>query len=398
MSLLIPFPPMQPGAAPSRRYFLRYTGASAVVGSLWLAGCKKDETLPSPPTSISFNPASGLPGTTVMLVGTGFSSTLKVSLGNTAVSSVVVNDTTITVVIPPGATTGPFTVATAGGSTSSQAAFIVLGTTATSPLLIDFTPASAIPGAEVVATGINLTGLASLTINRINADFKLTGATTLRFTVPAWASAGLATVVTSSAAGTGTNGTGFTVLPNSIDLGSGDTGFLNYVYALEQLTAAFYTRVRAGAYYTGLGSNAPERLVLDDLYYHEVIHREFLKAALTKAGATPIPDLVIDFSSIDFTSRSAVLAAAVYFEDLSSSAYIAVGQRFVSPANLFIVSKIASVEARHAAVMRDLVQEGNFAGSDILSTSIERYVFPREVVLAINRYFVLGSKLEAAGL
>jgi hypothetical protein len=33
-----------------------------------------------------------------------------------------------------------------------------------------------------------------------------------------------------------------------VDLGSGDVGVLNYAYALEQLEAAFYTQVLAGAY------------------------------------------------------------------------------------------------------------------------------------------------------
>ena len=87
-----------------------------------------------------------------------------------------------------------------------------------------------------------------------------------------------------------------------VSVGSGDTGVLNYAYALEQLEAAFYTQVRTGSYYTTTAT-AAEKAILDDLYYHEVIHRDFFKAAITAAGATPIKALTPNFSAIDFGSR-----------------------------------------------------------------------------------------------
>src|SRR5665811_402563 len=62
------------------------------------------------------------------------------------------------------------------------------------------------------------------------------------------------------------------------DLGAGDVGILNYAYALEQLEAAFYTNVLDGSYWAG--ASAEEKLILEDLYDHEVIHREFFKAAI----------------------------------------------------------------------------------------------------------------------
>jgi hypothetical protein len=51
---------------------------------------------------------------------------------------------------------------------------------------------------------------------------------------------------------------------------------LTYAYALEQLEADFYTKVVNAS---GFNSNftAEDKLVLIDLYNHEVIHREFLK-------------------------------------------------------------------------------------------------------------------------
>src|SRR5687767_15964449 len=82
-----------------------------------------------------------------------------------------------------------------------------------------------------------------------------------------------------------------------VNLGSGDTGILNYAYALEQLEAAFYTQVIATPF---SGITTMETEYLRDIRDHEVAHREFFKNAL---GSNGIPDLEVNFSSINFTSR-----------------------------------------------------------------------------------------------
>ena len=92
-----------------------------------------------------------------------------------------------------------------------------------------------------------------------------------------------------------------------VNLGSGDTGVLNYAYALEQLEAAFYTQVVASFY---AGATANEQTILTDIRNHEVIHRDFLKAAL---GTSAIADLQVDFASINFSDRGSVLGAAKTF-------------------------------------------------------------------------------------
>src|SRR6478672_11771483 len=57
-----------------------------------------------------------------------------------------------------------------------------------------------------------------------------------------------------------------------VDLGSGDTGILNYAYALEQLEAAFYIKV-ASSFYSGISDE--EKSLLTDIRDHEIAHREF---------------------------------------------------------------------------------------------------------------------------
>lgn len=159
-------------------------------------------------------------------------------------------------------------------------------------------------------------------------------------------------------AGTGANalaGNRFFSIPvapqnGAVDLGSGDTGILNYAYALEQLEAAFYTQVMSAPY---SGMTAEERQILTDLRDHEIVHREFFKAAL---GANAIPALVPDFGKVKFDSRASVLKTAQIFEDLGVSAYNGAGQLLTDPQNLLLAGKIVSVEARHAAAIRDLLK------------------------------------------
>ena len=140
---------------------------------------------------------------------------------------------------------------------------------------------------------------------------------------------------------------------------STDAGVLNYAYALEQLEYAFYVQVLATPY---AGMSADERSLLTDLRAHEGVHRDFLKAAL---GANAIADLAVDFSAIDFASRTSVLGAARTFEDLGVSAYNGAGKYLRDGGLLTIAGKIVSVEARHASAIRDLILNNVRSGATI---------------------------------
>lgn len=178
-----------------------------------------------------------------------------------------------------------------------------------------------------------------------------------------------------------------------INLGSGDTGILNYAYALEQLEAAFYTQVMASPY---SGITAAESQILSDLQKHEVAHREFFKAAL---GSNAIVSLEVDFSMIDFTSRTSVLNTAKAFEDLGVSAYNGAGKLLVSADYLLLAGKIVSVEARHAAAIRDLLSPNtaSFAGNDVVNAQgLDGAKTPAEVLGVAGNY--LKSKLNASNL
>lgn len=152
------------------------------------------------------------------------------------------------------------------------------------------------------------------------------------------------------------------VAQGAVDLGRGDTGILNYAYALEQLEAAFYTQVISTPF---AQMNSAERAILTDIRDHEIAHRELFKTAL---GKKAIPALQVNFTSINFNSRESVLGTAKTFEDLGVSAYNGAGQLLKKGDYLLLAGKIVSVEARHAAAIRELLMplSASFAGDDIV--------------------------------
>lgn len=175
-----------------------------------------------------------------------------------------------------------------------------------------------------------------------------------------YAGAGLAGVGI-LAAGACKKDDGAVIGKGGIDLGAeGDLAILNYAYALEQLEAAFYTQVTASMY---TGATADEIALLTDIRDHELAHREFFKAAL---GGNAIQALTPDFTAVNFSNRASVLATAQAFEDLGVSAYNGAGFQIKNADYLTIAGKIVSVEARHAAYIRNLVNPGSFADGTIL--------------------------------
>lgn len=184
-----------------------------------------------------------------------------------------------------------------------------------------------------------------------------------------------------------------------VNLGSGDVGILNYAYALEQLEAAFYEKV-VSSFYTG--ATDLEKAYLTEIRNHEVGHREFFKTAITAAAPSSIiPALQVNFSSIDFTSRASVLGTAKAFEDLGVSAYNGAGQLISTtgsgPTYLLLAGKIVSVEARHAALIADLLSNGTFAADANMDTNgLDMARTPAQVLDIAKNY--ITTVLDASNL
>jgi hypothetical protein len=184
--------------------------------------------------------------------------------------------------------------------------------------------------------------------------------------------------------------------------------------------------VRAGGYYSASGTPAVVKQTFDDLALHEAIHRDFLKAALQANNITPLKDLKTDFSRIDFTTLNGILTAARTFEDTGVAAYNGAGRYLTNNTFLGLAGKIVSVEARHAALIRDMITYNSFVTSEVVNTftptlpatattayngegtpsltpgngnpvaGAERSRKPQDILNSVNDFLASDSKLSAA--
>ncbi|RZJ93287.1 MAG: ferritin-like domain-containing protein, partial [Hymenobacter sp.] len=120
-----------------------------------------------------------------------------------------------------------------------------------------------------------------------------------------------------------------------------------------------------------------------------------------------------------FSSLSGILMAARTFEDTGVAAYNGAGRYITDNTYLGLAGKIVSVEARHAALIRDMITYNSFVANDVVNTFTpaagdpgtgspsstpgngnpvaggERSKKPQEVLSAVNAYLAAGSKLSA---
>ncbi len=187
-----------------------------------------------------------------------------------------------------------------------------------------------------------------------------------------------------------------TTASGAISLGSGDVGVLNYAYALEQLEADFYSKVVAQS--QGVLS-ATEYAYFRQVAAHEAIHRDFFKAALTRdAGTQVLRGLTPTYPTGTFTNKATLLATAKAFEDLGVAAYNGAGKLLRTPEYLLLAGKIVSVEARHAAYVRDLITPGSFAADDQVDnmSGLDKAMTP-SAVLTIAQTFIT-EKLDGSAV
>lgn len=169
------------------------------------------------------------------------------------------------------------------------------------------------------------------------------------------------------------------ITDDAIDFGSGDRGLLNYAFALEQLEAAFYTKV-CSSFPAGLLVEQQQALM--EIRDHEIVHREFLRNVLRE---NVIQDLQFDFSSVDFSDMGNVLRTAAEMESTGVSAYLGIVPMFTTAENMLAAMKIASVEGRHNAYIRESGQIGFVNTTD--ANSLDIPLAPNEVIAKTAKYF-----------
>ena len=184
----------------------------------------------------------------------------------------------------------------------------------------------------------------------------------------------------------------------TLDL-STDIGILNYAYALEQLEAAYYTAALTSPGFDQLSPTEQE--VFLDLQKHEVIHREFLKQALGHSAISEIEFNGHTVASLT-ANRDVLLSTSQLLEDTGVSAYNGAGKYLVHPEFLLVAGKIVSVEARHAAAIRDIRDGMNgrlFAGDDVINEAgLDVKAEPDTVIAAVGGLNVVVSPLNIGTL
>jgi hypothetical protein len=163
-------------------------------------------TLPVPIVS-SLSPTSGPVGTTVTLTGTNLGSASGVTLNGVTVPFTQVSGTSITIVIPAGATTGSVVVTTPLGASAG----LTFTVTIPAPVITSLSPTSGLVGTVVTITGTGFTGATGVTFNGTAATtFTVISATSITVTVPVGATTGGVRVLSPNG---NSNTVTFTVIP-----------------------------------------------------------------------------------------------------------------------------------------------------------------------------------------
>jgi IPT/TIG domain len=207
--------------APGQYFFV--VQAYDTDGQFSVYSSEKAYTVTTPVIS-SLTPASGAVGASVVIAGSEFG-TLQgtVSFNGVSASPTVWSDTSITVPVPSGATTGSVVV-TVDGIPSNGVTFTVVPTATISSL----SPATGAVSAPVTITGTNFgvtRGTSTVTFNGVSATPTSWSAASIAVPVPSGATTGTVNV---TVGGVASNGMTFTVVPTatitSLSPASGEVG------------------------------------------------------------------------------------------------------------------------------------------------------------------------------
>ncbi len=142
---------------------------------------------------LPFEPIGGAPGTPVTLHGANFTGATTVSFAGKASPKIsVVADSQLHTEVPSGATNGPITVITPGGSGSTPRDFLATR----GPIITEVNPLIGKPNTYVNIYGINLSPTTSVKINGVNAPFAVPGVNQVTATIPPNATSGPLIVTT----------------------------------------------------------------------------------------------------------------------------------------------------------------------------------------------------------
>ncbi len=156
--------------------------------------------------------------------------------------------------------------------------------------------------------------------------------------------------------------------------GEGDLGIVNYALTLEYLEAGFYDAVAKSGLFKG-----DQLALVKQIGGHEQEHVDALLATAKMLGE-PAPKPEAEFPLDDATT---VLTTAAEVENLGAAAYLGQAANIENPDILAAALAIHTVEARHAAILNNLIGEN--------PTPDEAFSVPadaEEVLAAVDPFLV----------
>ncbi len=128
-----------------------------------------------------------------------------------------------------------------------------------------------------------------------------------------------------------------------------DVDVLNYALTLEYLEAEFYRQGNSAGLLSG-----KEKQYLDQVQVDEESHVATIRATIMKIGGTPVAAPGVDYGDA-FASRENYLTISHTFENTGVRAYLGAAGFIQDKAILQAAAGIFGVEARHAAIVGNLL-------------------------------------------
>lgn len=211
------------------------------------------------PRILSFTPASGSTASVITIDGSFFTGATSVAFNGIVAAFTVVDDARITATVPAGATTGPISVTTPGGTATSATSFTI----SPAPAIGSFSPVAGEAGTQVTILGTNFNGATAVRFGVADAAFVVDSNSQIRATVPAAANSGLISVQTP--AGWGSSSEQFTVIHpptiSSFTPASGGPGTVVTIQGTDFVSVTAVTFNNLTALYTVVSSSRIDAVV-----------------------------------------------------------------------------------------------------------------------------------------
>lgn len=195
----------------------------------------------------------------------------------------------------------------------------------------------------------------------------------------------------------------------TLTFNANDVGILNFALLLEELEAAFYLFALS----SGKIKDKKEYDYLQAIGSHEASHVTFLRQVLGANAKFKTKDLSFNQAGLNavLKDRNTILNTAVSLEDTGVHAYNGAGTSLKNPTYLLAAGSIVSVEARHTAGVRALlnrptteldteraVNDANLvpALNPLKGKAYDELYTPKQIVAIVSSLNLLNNPINGA--